>query len=234
MLKDFNSGLRKLSEAGTSAVKSFSDAVIETNQYYAQEKQKIDLEAENANNSIDAWVRGQVSKIQAAQDTALSSKLGQIDSAISKGNQLKLSVANSVASQQLQLGTWLTQMQYNYKAAVAAAATGKVDDAIKTIDYYTKVSTLAYNMLKGGAEVQQGEDGTVSLVGKNPLTGVDYSVDVSEQGMKTLVDQLAAERSKAGNTIAIPSDYSNYSNTQEDLYSQYGIGTNPFNAGEGQ
>lgn len=196
-LRDFNKSLRALSEKNVSALKSFADAVVETTQYYSEAKQKLELEAKDALNNIDSWVRTQVSKIEAQQDVALSKKLTQIEQAIAQGQQLKVQTAQQIATAELNFGLTLAQIQANYKAAVTNAASQNEADALKTIQEAGKVSEAALQIVENGMAVPVlNDDGTVSIVGKLP-DGTSIDFDMTKEGFTTgILDQIAASRSK--------------------------------------
>lgn len=197
VLKDFNKGLRTLSEKSASAVKSFSDAVIETQQYYSQAKQKLELESKTALDDIDTWVRNQVAKIQSQQDMALSKKLTSIEKAINQGQQLKVNTANQIATAEMNFGLTLAQIQANYKTAVMSASSKNEKDANDTIIEAGKVNNALVDLVSGGMVVPvKNNDGTISLIGKG-ANGEDISIDMTETGFNTGIrDTIAAARSK--------------------------------------
>jgi hypothetical protein len=133
LMMDFNRGLRKIAAQSQAALKDFSDAVIETNKYYTRERQKLDMDYNQALTDIDNWERQQIQSIQAQENMALTRKLNEIRNAVAQANQLRENVAQKISDQKMGLAVWMAQFQMQLKAAVATAAAGKVDDAWKNI-----------------------------------------------------------------------------------------------------
>lgn len=150
LLQNFNRGLSKLAQTSQAALKDFSDAVIETNRYYGEEKNKLALSVQNQLQSVDNWVRQQIQGIQAQENTALSNKLSQIRQAMIKGQQLKVQTAQAIRDKTLELGTWLAQTQAQYKMAVASAAQGNVASAQAGVKAAYEQFKMQKDMLDSG------------------------------------------------------------------------------------
>lgn len=189
VLLDFNKGLRTLASQSQSAVKDFADAVIQTNQFYSQSKAQLELDANNQLGDIDTWVRQQTQSIQSQENMALVQKLNAIRDAISKGQQLKIQVEQSIADKQFAIDSWIVQTNINFKNAVALAGQGKTADAQKTIEDYRNQAIKNNDLLlKGGYQldtVQVDGKSTPVLHGYLPDGSVD-TIYLTPQGAQQL------------------------------------------------
>lgn len=167
LLMNFNRGLSKMAQTSQAALKDFADAVVETNRYYTDMKNKLQLSITNQLGSIDTWARQQVQSIQAQENTALSDKLSQIRQAMIDANKLKAQTAQSIRDKSLELGTWLAQTQAQYKMAVATAAQNSVASAQQNIKNVTDQMLATQKLLDANLlqPVDMG-NGTQALMAK--------------------------------------------------------------------
>lgn len=171
VLKDFNQGLRKLSLEKSGALRDFSDAVIETVNFYQRKKVQLQEEVRVALEDIDNWVRQQTTSIQNQERVAVSKKLADINNALLQARQLKFNIANQVAQTELNFGMWLEQTKINYQMAVATAAKGKVQDAQSKIAEAAALSKNMATLLENG-QAQWIQDGSGAVTGiQDALTG---------------------------------------------------------------
>ena len=204
VLKDFNKGLRAIATKSTRALADFSQAVVETTQFYNGKITELETAGRRQLEDIDTWVRQNVQSIQAQENTALTSKLNQIRDAVLQGRQLKANVEQKIADQKLNYGMWLQQMQVNYQLAVAEAAKSSVGNAQQGIKDVKALFDLTQTIVDKGGDIvtQVGEDGkTQAFVhGKNPSTGEDIYIPVTSD----YASQINTERQ--GQTVKNQSD----------------------------
>lgn len=223
LLSQFNQGLRAIAQKSADTLKNFDEAVTETVSYYTRAVQKIKDAGVTEANNIDNWVRQQISSIQNQEGTALTKKLTDINSALAQGRQLKLQVEQNIANQTLGIGTWLAQVQEQYKMAVATAATGKTEDAAKGIADTTNLVKLTQAILDGNGEIQQTEDGNFVIHGYIPNSSGQFdevSIPVTSGYVQGQIAQRTSELSK------IPGGAD--STLTEQAAQSLGLGSNPF------
>jgi hypothetical protein len=192
LMLDFNKGLRQIAVKSQAAFQDFADAVIETNKYYTREKQKLQMDYDNALTNIDNWVRQNIQAIQSQENMALNRKLAEIKNAILQANQLKAQTAQKIADQELGLAVWMQQFQMQLKAAAATAAQNKVSDAWKNIDNVRQNTNIIKTMLENGGEFvkKAGANGQTQWFVHGPAIRPDGTFDwvdapVSEYFVKT-------------------------------------------------
>lgn len=175
-MSEFNLGLNKLAETSQEAFKDFADAVIETNAFYKAEQNKLDFNAQQAQQDVDNWVRQRVQDIQAQEKVALSKKLNEINSALAKANQLKASVEQKIADQKMNMDTWLYQTMTNYKNAVSLAAQGKVQSAQTSVkDAFALSTAIGQQLSNKMATIREvpGTTGQYQVYGQLPTGQTD-------------------------------------------------------------
>ncbi len=202
LLMDFNKGLRTLATQNLSALKDFGDASTETVQYYGREKTKLESAAKQQVEDIDNWERQTVATIQGQETMAYNKKLDAIEAAMTRADGLRTAVAQDIASKKISWEMWLTQTQYNYKLAIAQAATGKGDDAMKTWNNMRDVAKGMGEMMDAGLGSivpqtnAQGQITGGTFKYRNPATGKDEEIGLNDVG--TLSGLTSAYKSTYG------------------------------------
>lgn len=220
VLKDFNAGLRELAVKKSSALRDFSDAVIETNSFFTRKKTQLAEEVRQRVEDVDNWVRQQVTSIQNQENSALSKKLADINNAILQGKQLKTDVANQVAQTELNFGMWLKQTEINYKLAVAQAARDKTANAGNTIKQAAELSKNMFTLLENGqAQWVEQKDGTLAL--QDMLSG---SIIPTRPGFKDEYETLQAAKASQEYWQGVPT-----TSKLTGLYAQDAMGGNTGN-----
>lgn len=175
-MSEFNLGLNKLAETSQEAFKDFADAVVETNAFYKAEQNKLDFNAQQAQQDVDNWVRQRVQDIQAQENVALSKKLNEINGALAKANQLKAQVEQKIADQKMNMDTWLYQTMTNYKNAVSLAAQGKVQSAQTSVkDAFALSTAIGQQLSNKMATIREvpGATGQYQVYGQLPTGATD-------------------------------------------------------------
>jgi hypothetical protein len=199
MLTDFNQGLRTLSTQNQSALNDFADATIETDKFYQRQQASLDTEVRNAKSDIDTWERTQIQSINNQSNLAQNKRLDMIATATSQANQAKMQVEQNIADKQLALGTYLIQMQQQYKLAVATAAQGKVQSAADQIAQLNNQAKLIQTGLEMGTlQYGKNQNGSPVIHGYLPGTNSYYEQATTEA---TGVNQ-DLNRAKTLNTIS--------------------------------
>lgn len=188
---DFNKGLRELKSKALGAYQDFSDAVIETNNFYERQGAKLAFELKNQIEDVDTWERQKIQEIQGQENKALSSKLAEIRNATLQAQQIKANIEQDIANKKYALDSWVFQFTTQAKAAVATAAQGKTSDAAKKINSYIEdVSNIKNVLDKYGGYIVKNQDGTFAVHGSVPgvsstgdYTGTfsDVEIPVSQQ-----------------------------------------------------
>lgn len=211
LMLDFNKGLRQLAKTSTDALQSFSDAVIETNKFYTRQQAQLNFDTNKQMEDVDTWVRQKVEEIQGKENVALNSKLADIRTAISQGNQLKIQTAQQIEDRKAALDTWLVQTTTQYKIAVATAAAGKVSDAKSGIDNAFAMTNMIAKQLDNGMATMTLDKTTNLPVIHGSIVNADgttseYEMPITAgayQNYQTTQLYKAAQASNAGMTAGL-------------------------------
>lgn len=204
--KDFNSGLRNLQTSYTKVFDNLSQAVVDVNETYKRQNDKLESETSAQLESVDAWERGQIVQIQGQEGMSLARKLNAIQDATVKAQALRVQTQNSIDQQKYALETWLYQFNIQTKAAIEQAAyKDSASSAASTLQSLSQQAALMKSQLETGQYAWDAKDGTYkTVVGGLPLT-------------KNSVDEQEAENSLKLQTLGAGLQQKTQSNAMDSL-----------------
>ena len=223
LLLNFNKGLQTIAVESQDALKDFSDAVIETKDFYSREKNKLDFQLRGQLEDIDTFVRQTIQSVQAQEGVALAQKFAAINNAVKDANNLKKEVEMKIQDREAGLATWMAQAQTQYKYAVATAAQQSVGSARQSISNIATYNKMIMDGLDSGQlEIQkvQLSNGQSQYVAHGSIGGNEITEPLSnalvENQQNTQALQLATNVGKAATALygsdPLNKDRTNYVN----------------------